>query len=126
MIEGLVKNYEAIFMLSPIVIGMMTYVLLKVLLKHKWKVIHLTAQVSAPFLLIATTYFVRNLYEIDIFYYCIIFFLMIIMLHLIVQWKRDTEVVLKKALKLALRVIFLIFFLPYIVLGILYLLEIFA
>src|SRR5690625_2374302 len=123
MIQFFIVYLDVIFICSPIIIYIVSYLLLKIILKQKWKVIHITSQLTAPFLVIATSYLVNYVYRISIFYYSIIFFLVIVMIHLIIQWKKDTEVVLKKALKLALRVTFLLFFIFYIIFGILSLIH---
>lgn len=123
MLEWFVTYFEAMMMIAPIIILLLSYGIIKLLLKHKWRVIHLTVQLTAPFLVIATTYLVMHLYDFSIFYYAIIFFLVLVMLHLIVQWKRDTEVILRKGIKLALRILFLIFLPAYLGFGLYYLYQ---
>lgn len=119
-------DWTAVLLIIPFFATGIMYVAGKLFMNNKWKVIHLTAQVTAVFYYIAVSILFKMLFGDYFIGYSLIFFIIILAIHLIVQWKRRTEVILTKALTVLFRFIFLLCFCLYIVLGTVYLYEIFS
>ena len=76
-----------------------------------------------PFYLIAAALFVYQLFQLNITGYIFIALISLLAIILIIQWKKDTEVLLLKGVKVLLRITFLIGGAGYIVLFVFYIIQ---
>lgn len=105
-----------LFITIPILMTWIVYFITNKIVKHQWKAIHFSVQSTAIFYIIAVAILLQNIFHyqfVGIILICLIVFLAVI---LIIQWKKDTEVVLRKGLKVLLRISFLLFGAVYIIL----------
>lgn len=104
----------------PVISTIIIYQIRFKMIHNQWASFHLAAQLSAIFYIAAVSTLLHILF--DSYYIGIILIILISVLALIIiiQWKKDTEVLLLKGLKLLSRISFLTFFIGYIVLLILW------
>lgn len=125
MIENITKQLPLILMIIPILLTYVTYKVIYLVYKKKWKAIHLSVQYTAIFYVIAVTIMINVLFQLNVASYMIIFHIALLSILLIIQWKTKTEVMLFDGLKLLFRLSFLIFFLSYIGFSIFMLVDLF-
>lgn len=80
----------------------------------KWKALHKSVQWTAIFYMIAVVALIKMMFGYLFIGYSIILLIVILATILIIQWKKDTEVVLLNGLKLMWRISFLIFSITYL------------
>lgn len=105
-----------ILIIIPIFSTVILYYIMKWISRHPWKAIHFSTQWSAFLYVVAVSLLLEKHIGVATFGFFIVGILLLLSIHLIVQWKKDTEVILKKGLKLVTRVCFLLFSLLYIIL----------
>lgn len=108
--------FNLTLIIIPVFSTILLYQLHKKIKKSSWKALHFSAQVSSLFYIAAVTSLLYVLFEISVIGKLLILFLIILSIMLILQWKKDTEVSLLKALKILLRISFLSFGLLYVLL----------
>lgn len=116
MITQLMDNLTLIFIVIPIFVTWLLYVSSYWISKIRWKSIHIAVQGSTIFYIIAVSILLENIIEQNLIGYIFIGLLIALSIILIVQWKINTEVILKKGLKVLARLSFLIFSTIYIAL----------
>jgi len=84
--------------------------------KKQWLAIHFSTQASSMFYLIAVSIMVDTWLPFRSIGYILISILLILSILVIMQWKKDTEIKIKHAFKILLRILFLFFFIAYITL----------
>src|SRR5690625_262119 len=98
----------------PIMMSMFIYFLGVHFSKNKWKAIHKSTQWSAVFYIIAVALLLKHLFTFSFLGYILIFLITLLSTILIIQWKKDTEVILLDGLRVMWRSSFLIFFILYL------------
>jgi len=126
MLDKLIHYLPVIIIVSPIVCTIILYQGNKLLYKHRWRAIHFMVQISAYIYLFAVIYMLERLVPFTITGYIVIVILVVLAILLIRQWKKNTEVVLSKALKMLSRILFLLCFVLYIVLVVVELVRLFS
>lgn len=119
-------DWTAVLLIIPFFATAVMYLVCSMLIQNKWKVIHLTTQSTAVFYYIAVSILFKMIFGSYFVGYALIIFIIILAFHLIFQWKKNTEVLLQKALTLLFRLIFLVGFCLYVVLGTWYLYVVFS
>lgn len=121
-----VLEYPLFLILIPFLLTVFIYFIMKFLSIHPWRKIHITAQTSAFFYVVGVIVLVEVLYDIFILSYVLILFIVFLAFHITLQWKKDVQISLKKAIVLMLRMSFLLFLFAYSVLVVLYIIQYFA
>src|SRR5699024_3778132 len=75
--------------------------------KKQWLAIHFSTQASSMFYLIAVSIIVDTWLPFRSIGYILISILLILSILVIMQWKKDTEIKIKHAFKILLRILFL-------------------
>lgn len=119
-------NYPLLSLLIPYLFTIFVYYVLKFFRLHKWRKIHLTAQISALCYVAGVVILVEALFDLFLLGYILILFILFLSIHLIVQWKKKVDLSLKIALVLLLRITFLLFLCIYTGLAVLYIIRFFA
>lgn len=104
-----------ILVIIPIFVSYLVYYISKMILKHRWKAIHLTVEWTAVFYIVAVAIFLKKHFHYEFIGWILIVLISILSCILIYQWKKHTEVVLRKGLKVLSRISFLLFGLIYII-----------
>src|SRR5690625_5218599 len=112
-----IMTYVIAFLVTiPVISTIVLYIVFKTIYKHPRKAVHLSLDGTTIFYIFS----VNSLFYILFQYYFIVIHLSIWIIILIIivfyQWKKHTEVNMKKAIKLLWRLSFAIFFILYIVL----------
>lgn len=102
----------------PIVMTILLYQIHYRIKKQKWLAIHFSTQASSIFYVIAVSIMIDEWLPFHSIGYILIVVLILLSINVIRQWKKDTEVNIKQAFKVVLRFIFLIFFIAYMVIGV--------
>lgn len=105
-----------IIIILPIFTTLILYYLMKRISRHSWKAIHFATQWSALLYVVAVSLLLEKRIEMATFGFFVIAILIFLSIHLVMQWKKDTEVYLFKGLKVVLRFCFLLFSFLYIIL----------
>ncbi|HLS66367.1 MAG TPA: DUF3397 family protein [Pseudogracilibacillus sp.] len=105
-----------IIIMIPFFSTAILYYIMKWISHHPWKAIHFSTQWSAFLYVVAVSLLLEKHIEVATLGFFIVGILLLLSIHLIVQWKKNTEVILKKGLKLVTRICFLLFSLLYIIL----------
>ncbi|MGP4068212.1 DUF3397 domain-containing protein [Halobacillus sp. B29] len=113
MMEFLVFSLAAILTL-PVPVLLIFYVFARKFKRHKWKAIHQTANFTAPIFILSVHVLLLVIFEQNFFAFIMIFLLILLGLSLIVQYRKDHDVQLKRAFKGFWRVSFLVFSLFYL------------
>lgn len=106
------------FVSLPFVITYIVYLLNKKLYKHKWRAIHQSAQLTNVFYVFACIIIVQLLFNVSLFWMIVLLHLILWIVMIVYQWKKDTEISLKRSFKIVWRASFLIFFVSYFILTI--------
>ncbi len=81
-------NYPLLSLLIPYLFTIFVYYVLKFFRLHKWRKIHLTAQISALGYVAGVVILVEALFDLFLLGYILILFILFLSIHLIVQWKK--------------------------------------
>ncbi|HAM82147.1 DUF3397 domain-containing protein [Ornithinibacillus bavariensis] len=100
----------------PIVATVGLYFILKLVYGNPIRALHKAVNWTTILHIIAGNVLLTNLFNGNYIGYIIVFLLLLLTILITFQWKKHTEVDIKKALKLSWRLCFLIFFCFYIVL----------
>lgn len=114
MLEMIVKYGPYILMGMPIFLSLFIYYISVRLSGSKWKAIHKSVQMTAIFYIIAVALLIKLMFDLRFIGYISIFLIVMLGTILIIQWKKNTEVVLLNGLRLLWRISFLIFFILYV------------
>lgn len=120
------KEYIPIILISiPTLLTILFYLLHFHFVQKKWKAVHFSVQYSAVFYIIADILLLEILFSTYFIGFALIMLISMLAMILIVQWKQNTEVILKNGLTILWRISFLIFSLGYCVLVIYQLVSIY-
>lgn len=114
--EYIDKDIIRILVMIPLFSTIILYFIMKWISHHPWKAIHFSTQWSAFFYVVAVSLLLEKHIEVTTLGFFIVGILLLLSIHLIVQWKKNTEVILKKGLKVVTRLCFLLFSVLYIIL----------
>ncbi|MFD1849154.1 DUF3397 domain-containing protein [Oceanobacillus bengalensis] len=104
----------AFFITIPIIATFIVFWLSVKRGKSKQKSVHVAVNWTYPLFFVAIVILFRVIFDIGIFSYLFIFLLTVLMIILFLQWKLHTDIKLAKALKVLVRVTFLVFLFLYI------------
>lgn len=110
----LAVSLPMILLSIPIFTTFIVYYISKKIFQHRWKAIHLSVELTAIFYIVAVAIFLQKHFHDQFIGWILIVLIVILACILIFQWKRHTEVVLRKGLKVLARISFLLFGLLYI------------
>jgi Protein of unknown function (DUF3397) len=106
----------AFFITIPIVATVVLYYILKFFYGNPIKAFHKAINWTTLLYIIAVDVLLTYLFKGSYIGYIIVLLLLLLTLLITIQWKRHTEIMIQKAMKLLWRLSFLIFFFLYIVL----------
>ncbi|HLR70660.1 MAG TPA: DUF3397 family protein [Pseudogracilibacillus sp.] len=98
----------------PIVMTLLIYYVMLRIQGVKWKAIHTSVQWSAIFYMIAVAFLLKMIVNQSVLGYILILLIIMLSIILIIQWKKEMDVVLTNGIRLLLRVSFLLFFILYV------------
>src|SRR5699024_4401472 len=84
--------------------------------EHKWRAMHFSIGASFTFYVLAVVLLVIKLFALNILGYIIISMVLLIIIILIIQFRKTEEVQLKQAIKLLIRIYYLISSIAYTIL----------
>jgi len=123
--EKLIHILPYLFIIIPILCTIVIYQIRFQLVKNNWRAIHTTVQLSALFYIAAVASLLKVLFDSYYIGSILIILIVVLAIILIFQWKKHTEVVLLKGLKILARLSFLVFGLCYVLLLIYWLVDYF-
>lgn len=103
-----------ILVIIPLFTTYIVYYVSNKKVKHRWKAIHLSVEWTAIFYIIAVAILLHRHFQYQFVGWIMIVLISILSCILIYQWKKHTEVVLRKGLKVLSRISFLLFGFIYI------------
>lgn len=101
----------------PLVSTYVVYLLSEKVYNHKWRAIHQSVQLTNVFYIFACIIMGQVLFDVSLFWFIILLHLVILIVIIIYQWKKYTDISLQKGIKIAWRISFLMFFTSYFVLA---------
>lgn len=116
--------YIIAFMITlPFIATILAYIIFKNLYSQQWKAIHQAVNWTTIFYIAAVTLLLTIIFNRGFITIILLVLLCMLAGIIIFQWKVNTEVELKKALKILWRICFLLFLISYIVLVIIGILQ---
>src|SRR5690625_1368238 len=111
-----------IYVLSGLVVLLListyvVYLLSKKIYNHKWRAIHQSVQLTNIFYIFACIIMGQVLFDISLFWLIVLLHLFMLVVIIIYQWKKQTDISLQHGFKIVWRISFLIFFISYFVLA---------
>lgn len=122
MFSFTVDGIKNILLWGPIPFVIFIYMLHHLFFKSKWRAIHFVSEYTTVFFMLATAILVKELLQVSIIGYLFIAFCIVLAIILIKQRKSGTEISFNKAMKLLMRISFLLFSIIYLGLLIAYIL----
>lgn len=117
MVLQFITQYSLqIIIALPIFMTIILYQIHYWIKKKRWLAIHFSTQVSSVFYVVAVSVMVDSWLPFRSIGYILIGILLILSTLVIMQWKKDTEINIKHAFKILLRILFLFFSIAYITL----------
>jgi|SRR5690625_3272233 len=110
----IVSYLPHVFIILPIFMSILIYLIGIRLTGNRWKAIHKTVQWTAVFYIIAVVLLLKRIFHQGFIGYILIFLIIVLATILIIQWKKETEVALLNGLRLLWRISFLLFSITYL------------
>lgn len=115
MISSLLpEKIQFILFIIPIPITIILNFFLVKLTRHRWKAIHRASEFSVIFYIVALILFIEKTFHFAITGFLVIFLLLILSAHLVFQWRKATEVILRKGVKMVARISFILSVILYV------------
>lgn len=100
----------------PFVSTYIVYYINKKLFSHQWRAIHQSVKWTNIFYIFASIIIVQILFNQSILWLIIILHLVMLIVVVIYQWKKQSDISLQRSFKIVWRASFLMFFLSYLLL----------
>ncbi|MGX4669131.1 DUF3397 family protein [Cerasibacillus sp. JNUCC 74] len=101
------------FITIPIFATWLTYIIISKWARHPLRAVHFAVTWTTPLYVIAVIFLIAIIFDVNVVGIILALLLISIAIIIMFQWKRNTEVLLIKAVKLMWRFTFLLFFLLY-------------
>lgn len=113
MVEAII-NFFAFVITIPIIATLLIYLFSKRIVRHKGKALHLAINVTTVLYIIASMMLLHIIFGHYFIGIILVFFMVILSIIIVFQWKTTTEILLVRAIKIGWRICFLTFFILYI------------
>lgn len=99
---------------SPPILTLLCFYLHKWVKKSTWRAIHFITEYTTVLYMVSVIVSVKMLFNISIVGYVIIYLLLLLAILIFMQWKKDADIILSRAVRFLLRLNFLVFVSAYI------------